>query len=81
MVNISTIRKEKNGLKKIDLHIHTISTVSDSKKFLFSMEKLKEYVSTRNLDAIAITNHNIFDIDQLRHNLQWKQQLLMRQVM
>ncbi|PQG42598.1 histidinol-phosphatase [Enterococcus faecium] len=64
MVNISTIRKEKNGLKKIDLHIHTISTVSDSKKFLFSMEKLKEYVSTRNLDAIAITNHNIFDIDQ-----------------
>lgn len=28
------------------------------------MEKLKEYVSTRNLDAIAITNHNIFDIDQ-----------------
>ncbi|MDU1888787.1 MAG: histidinol-phosphatase, partial [Enterococcus faecalis] len=51
-------------MKKIDLHIHTISTVSDSKKFLFSMEKLKEYVSTRNLDAIAITNHNIFDIDQ-----------------
>lgn len=64
MVNISTIRKEINGLKKIDLHIHTISTVSDSKEFLFSMEKLKEYVSTRNLDAIAITNHNIFDIDQ-----------------
>ncbi|MBM7690555.1 histidinol-phosphatase [Enterococcus ureilyticus] len=51
-------------MKKIDLHIHTISTVSDSKKFLFSIKKLKEYVSVRKLDAIAITNHNTFDIDQ-----------------
>lgn len=56
--------KGEKQLKKIDLHIHTISTVSDSKKFLFSIEKLKEYVFIRKLNAIAITNHNIFDSDQ-----------------
>ncbi|MCM2138489.1 PHP domain-containing protein [Vagococcus fluvialis] len=51
-------------MKKIDLHIHTLSTISDSKKFEFSIDKLQEYVSTRNLDAIAITNHNVFDMEQ-----------------
>lgn len=51
-------------MKKIDLHIHTLSTISDSKSFSFSIDKLKEYVLVRNLDAIAITNHNVFDIDQ-----------------
>jgi predicted metal-dependent phosphoesterase TrpH len=28
-------------MKKIDLHIHTLSTISDSKKFDFSISKLK----------------------------------------
>jgi len=56
-------------LKKIDLHIHTIHTISDSKKFVFSIKKLKEYVSIRKLDAIAITNHNIFNIEQF-HQIQ-----------
>lgn len=50
-------------LKKIDLHIHTKQSVSDY-EFVFSLEKLKEYVNARKLDCIAITNHNLFDYDQ-----------------
>lgn len=50
-------------MKKIDLHIHTISTVSDH-NFHFSLDKLIEYVENEELDAIAITNHNLFDRQQ-----------------
>ena len=52
-------------MKKIDLHIHTVSTPSD-KKFTFSMERMKWYVEEAKLDAIAITNHNMFDLEQFR---------------
>nr|VFK68218.1 MAG: PHP domain [Candidatus Kentron sp. UNK]VFK73563.1 MAG: PHP domain [Candidatus Kentron sp. UNK] len=53
-------------MKKIDLHIHTVaSSISDS-TFDFSMNKLKDYVAGANLDAIAITNHNLFDGVQFR---------------
>lgn len=50
-------------MKKIDLHIHTVKTDSDS-PFTFSMDTLKRYVTEVNLDAIAITNHNLFDRNQ-----------------
>jgi hypothetical protein len=50
-------------MKKIDLHTHTIPTVSDS-HFEFSLPKIKEYVEKLELDAIAITNHNTFDLKQ-----------------
>ncbi|QCD61600.1 PHP domain-containing protein [Tenacibaculum maritimum] len=50
-------------MKKIDLHTHTIPTVSDS-DFEFSLPKVKEYVEKLELDAIAITNHNTFDSKQ-----------------
>jgi hypothetical protein len=50
-------------MKKIDLHIHTVPTISDA-HFDFSFEKLKEYVSTMEIDCIAITNHNHFDKTQ-----------------
>lgn len=50
-------------MKKIDLHIHTIQTSSDS-YFEFDIEKLKEYIEIRNIDGIAITNHNHFDLHQ-----------------
>lgn len=50
-------------MKKIDLHTHTISTVSDS-DFEFDMEKMKGYVDQLEIDAIAITNHNLFDYEQ-----------------
>src|SRR5690625_3510313 len=47
-------------VKRIDFHIHTFS----SKKvyeFGFSLEWLRNYVSKAKLDAIAITNHDLFD--------------------
>lgn len=47
-------------MKKIDFHIHTIATVSDQ-KFTFEQSVLNEYISKLSLDAIAITNHNLFD--------------------
>jgi hypothetical protein len=50
-------------MKKIDLHIHTISTVSDY-DFDFDLSKLKEYVDKLEIDCIAITNHNTFDFNQ-----------------
>ena len=50
-------------MKKIDLHIHTISTVSDY-DFDFDLSKLKEYVNKLEIDCIAITNHNTFDFNQ-----------------
>ena len=53
-------------MKKIDLHLHTIKTVSDY-EFQFSFEKLKEYICEREIDAIAITNHNLFDIKQYEY--------------
>lgn len=50
-------------MKKIDLHIHTISTINDS-DFEFSLSKLKEYVEKLKIDCIAITNHNLFNLRQ-----------------
>ena len=50
-------------MKKIDLHIHTIPTFIDS-NFSFNLEQLKKYIQNTSVDAIAITNHNIFDIKQ-----------------
>jgi len=52
-------------MKKIDLHLHTKATLSDS-YFEFSLPKLEEYVTRMEIDCIAITNHNAFDIDQYR---------------
>jgi hypothetical protein len=52
-------------LKKIDLHMHTVPTISDA-HFDFSLEKLEEYVKSAELDAIAITNHDVFDLAQFR---------------
>ena len=52
-------------MKKIDLHIHTVATRSDS-SFVFSLDNLIRYVSEAKLDAIAVTNHDVFDGDQFR---------------
>ncbi|MBU4237539.1 MAG: phosphotransferase [Proteobacteria bacterium] len=52
-------------MKKVDLHIHTIKTVSDN-DFVFSIETLKRYVSHAEIDIVAITNHNVFDPSQFR---------------
>ena len=50
-------------MKKLDLHIHTKSTISDA-PFNFSITKLMQYVEEMKIDAIAITYHNLFDLLQ-----------------
>jgi hypothetical protein len=50
-------------MKKIDLHTHTVSTVSDY-PFDFDLSKVKDYVDKLQIDALAITNHNVFDMNQ-----------------
>ncbi len=52
-------------MKKIDLHIHTVKTISDA-DFEFNMESLVEYVTSKNIDVIAITNHNLFNKSQFQ---------------
>ncbi len=50
-------------MKKIDLHIHTVQSISD-RIFTFDLESLKEYIDKLEIDCIAITNHNLFDKTQ-----------------
>lgn len=52
-------------MKKIDLHIHTVSTISDS-AFTFSLDTFQRYVAELHLDAVAVTNHDVFDGSQFR---------------
>lgn len=52
-------------MKKIDLHIHTVPTISDS-HFIFSLDAFKKYIAEANLDAVAVTNHDLFDGVQFR---------------
>lgn len=51
-------------MKRIDLHIHTKKTVSDNLDYEFSIDFLKRYIEFAQLDGIAITNHNVFDLEQ-----------------
>lgn len=46
----------------MDFHIHTISSGKDY-DFTYSSEWMKEYVQKAELDAIAITNHDMFDLE------------------
>lgn len=50
-------------MKRCDLHIHTVPTVSD-RPFVFDKNVLLDYVDKTELDVIAITNHNLFNYDQ-----------------
>lgn len=52
-------------MKKIDLHIHTVPTFSDS-HFKFSLDAFKKYVDEAKLDAVAVTNHDMFDVAQFK---------------
>ena len=51
-------------MKKIDLHIHTKPSPLSDAQFEFCIETLKEYVKKLEIDCIAITNHNLFDLEQ-----------------
>lgn len=53
--------------KKIDFHIHSLSkNGSKDEKFSFSQDWLKRYIDIAKLDAIAITNHNLFSIENFQ---------------
>lgn len=47
-------------VKKIDFHVHTISCDKDY-EFSYSSRWIKKYVQEAKLNAIAITNHDLFD--------------------
>lgn len=47
-------------VKKIDFHLHTISSIKDS-DFTYSTKWIQDYIKEANLDAIADTNHDLFD--------------------
>lgn len=47
-------------MNRIDFHIHTVGTASDSSGFEFDVDILKDYVERAHLAAVAITNHNGF---------------------
>jgi len=51
-------------MKKIDLHIHTKASPYSDSVYDFSISKLQEYVEKLSIDCIAITNHNLFDLEQ-----------------
>ena len=52
-------------MKKCDLHIHTVPSVSD-RMFVYDKNILIDYVAKSRLDVIAITNHNLFDFVQFQ---------------
>lgn len=52
-------------MKRCDLHIHTVPSVSD-RAFIYDKNVLTDYVNKSGLNVIAITNHNLFDITQFK---------------
>jgi hypothetical protein len=64
-VDDSSVFKDRLVMQKIDLHIHTVSSNQD-REFLFSEEKLQQYINEVALNCIAITNHNLFDKQQFK---------------
>jgi hypothetical protein len=53
-------------MKKIDLHVHTKVAEGKDRHFDFDLDEVKNFVDGLGLDAIAITNHNTFDLDQFK---------------
>ena len=52
-------------MKRCDLHIHTVPSVSD-RLFTYDKDVLLDYVTKTIHDVIAITNHNLFDYTQFQ---------------
>ena len=51
-------------MKKIDFHIHTVPVNGKDSSFVFNIEKFQHYIDELSIDAVAITNHNLFDLEQ-----------------
>lgn len=50
-------------MKRVDLHIHTVATDWDL-DFDFDFNQLERHILEWELDAVAITNHNAFELTQ-----------------
>ena len=54
-------------MKRIDLHIHTIPAPNGKDAgFTFDIANFQHFTSELQLDAIAITNHNLFNQEQFQ---------------
>src|SRR5271168_3899604 len=53
-------------MKKIDFHIHTIPVEGKDADFKFDIDKFQEFIHIHSIDAVAITNHNLFDLEQFK---------------
>ena len=51
---------------KIDFHIHTVANKYLDASFSYNSSFMVEYVTNNKLNAIAITNHNLFDLDNFK---------------
>ncbi len=51
-------------MKKIDFHIHTVPVNGKDSSFTFNIEKFQHYIDELSIDAVAITNHNLFNLEQ-----------------
>ena len=68
-------------MKKIDFHVHTKTTELDKKAFEFDLDILFKYINDLSIDAIAITNHNIFDkeqYDEISKSLNYEEIIIIR---
>lgn len=52
-------------MKRIDLHLHTMASPLE-KYFEFDSNALMKHIQDNQLDAIAITNHNFFDLQNYK---------------
>ncbi len=53
-------------MKKIDFHVHTVAVNDKDAHFEFALAKFQEYTNAHSIDAVAITNHNLFDLEQFK---------------
>lgn len=53
-------------MKKIDLHLHTIPIDDKDCNFKFDITKFQDFVDQLFIDAVAVTNHNLFDLKQFK---------------
>ena len=63
---------------KIDLHCHTLATKGEGRERNVTPELFAEKIDTAQVDIVAITNHNHFDLNQyeaLRDALVWRETL------
>lgn len=49
---------------KIDLHCHTLATKGEGRERNVTPELFAEKIDAAQVDIVAVTNHNHFDLDQ-----------------